>query len=389
MSAPLFANYCKNITKTGFHRAMRKKKRPIATQLLAMRKNARVFSFTERASHEAACLSCQPPDVLLNMLNSLPEQEEDLWIEYDPRAADRGLEAMGTKTQGGTVDPSMVPIRAAFVVPKLLTGGYRGLSYLSYPDHPYFMASHVSVVDKVPGTSVTAETVDSHIDTMRSVTGVYGLLAGMGFAYGLESVTEKQYQKMQAERELPPVLKDLAYRVVASPLLSEMTRTDYEEAVKGFNGCARTFLVLLSMALNAGAKSMPVTESVQRVPRAGGKTGNHNTYEVDIFLNRDSKPGHTAKRAVIAAERARHRLHGVSGHWAYRQARHHSGAASTPCGALEHVWEDVPSAGKKQVCMKCGQVRWWRSGHQRGDAALGTVPQKVHNVRLGSPKEKS
>lgn len=66
--------------------------------------------------------------------------------------------------------------------------------------------------------------------------------------------------------------------------------------------------------------------------------------------------------------------HEVRGHWCYRRGREDPFTCNIPSG--RHDWEGDDA---RQTCIHCGQKRWFRPSHERGE---GEISQKVRNIRV-------
>lgn len=388
MSAPLYSRYARYADREAqrFPRGA-----PIA-KLVPMwkRPQTRVYSMSARASHEAGWWSGEDPGEILRAIGLHYLPSPWTWIEFDWRSYNKGSLRLPLDTPdnqhypgGGmtnVVNGPTSPVRMAFMffrpgwatkvvgAPKWEAGhkdeGIMALLFYLYPNggcfvgppivywHPeHPLAYYVSAPDIGPN-----------------------LLSPPEFAIGRSYVS--QYGGKQ------PRLTDRLMKQVGLTSIGANVKVPWEE----LDGTTRCAIAVLTATLAARPPAYPETPTPgparDRKPEWGTK---ERPIEVDLFIReRPRKPGGSIRASVGHLEGIKKGLHTVGAHYAYRNRA--DGKDPTKCPTSEtgvHDFEDIPGT-KSQVCVMCGQKRWFKDQHQRGDEAYGVVPQKIRNVRLGA-----
>jgi hypothetical protein len=119
------------------------------------------------------------------------------------------------------------------------------------------------------------------------------------------------------------------------------------------------------------SKNLEIRESLDR--ETGKPVG-----ELTLYLGTGSEPTREQTTVSDRASAKRHiSAYEVGGHWCYQRGR------ENPYVCLdksEHDWQTIErdSPNTLQACLACGQKRWFRKEHKRGN---GPVVKKVHNVK--------
>jgi len=389
MSAPLYSRYRRYADRE----ARRFHKGSMARLLIPKwkRPHTRVYSLSDRASYEAGAWSSYPPAVLIKAMGQHYLPTYNVWIELDFLSYQQGVNRIpyesenrgSTHTQEGVLvaKDDQFPVRMAVLLFEP-TQGQTGKEPL--PDH-------------TGGTGCIAGLLFYLFPTGTSFIApvTYGWYTGeseKNSPYTLCPERQKQalspvYAGRYANKN-PRTLKRLMRRVHL-----EMVGTDAliseSKLTKEVYGTTRLAIAALSAALSARSAQFEADMLADpNKPLKGRKGGeNRQPIEVDLFLrDRPKRPGGSINASIGALETLKKGLHTVGGHWAYRRRKDDNDPTQCPKGA-EHLWESIEGT-KTQVCLACGQKRWFRDQHQRGDAKYGVASTKTYNVHV-SPQMNS
>jgi len=384
MSAPLYSRYCRYIDRD----IKRFPRKAAIGQLIPMwkRPQTRIYSLSSRASHEAGWWSTEDPGELLRAISLQYLPAPYVWMEYDFRAHDLGSLRLPIDTQSKSLDiirgDGEIPSRVAFMFfrteaaiklfPLKLAGsgegGIMALTYYLYPSGGCFVGPPIVHWDTRGPLMRKGGDIAEPVDATGRTEADYALGTG--------------YLDLH-EGEHPRLMNKLKTRVGLTAIGSNL-HTPWSE----INGHTRSAISILTAALSARPPAYVHDLGRPSAPRREAEWGTkERPIEVDLFIReRARKPGASIRASVGHLEGIKKGLHMVGAHYAYR-ARADGGDPTIcpvrPHRSLGHDFEDIAGT-KSQVCVHCGQKRWFRDQHQRGDEAYGIVPQKVRNVRLGA-----
>jgi hypothetical protein len=391
MSAPLYSRY----TRYAEREANRFPRKSIIGRMIPTwkRPSTTVFALSERAAHEAGWWSSEPPGELLRGLSLQYMPTERVWIEWDWRQMIAGSQ------------------RAEFGQDTEIV--MRGRGGLSFQDENSPIRVGAMIRQTCPREEV-GEKADRWFDKdlpegtfMAMLFYLYRngtCFVGPTFSYwhGSESMVPMSHLATEGNAEKAGYLHlgavgnhyALTYKEQNPRLTQKLTNQMFILLIgrKGVGqhgeldevqGTTRLIQAALMAALSAKPTQYDADPNLP--PRERKKRGGkgRRVHEVDLFIRERRKPGASLKSSVGHMEGVKKGLHTVGAHYAYR--RRDDGADPRVCTVEPsgiHDFEEVHGT-KSEVCVLCGQRRWFKDAHERGDEAYGIVPRRVRNVRLG------
>lgn len=392
MAAPLYSRYRRYADRE----AARLPKGSHIRTLLPMwkRPDTRVYSLSERAAHEAGAWSALPPGELLRGLSLQYLPTRQVWVEWPwspmvlgslNRPIDGPLADVGVNHAGHDSSPVRVASlykqtddpakckgdrRDLFVDKTFPPGTIIALFVYLYPNGSFFVGPTFSAWHPTKNVDLFVEgaVLDLPVEDRAKEMSLMRDVA-IGFHYG------DRYGKQN-----PQLFKRLRDKMGVTIIGKLLSRSD--GPVHNLHGTTRLQIAALMAALSAKPpKYAPVTDG--RPSRDSGPSGPKRTVvEVDLFLRERKRVGDSLRASVGHAEGVKKGLHRVGAHYAYRRPEH--GGDPTICPKTQfgmHDWEPIDGT-KSEVCIVCGQKRWHKEAHERGDEKYGIVPPKTYNVRV-------
>lgn len=409
MSAPLYARYRRYAERE----AARFPRRSIVADMIPTwrRPDTRVYSLSERASHEAGWWSGNDPGELLRAmaLHYLPLPR--VWIELDWRAFSLGTNRLPlTPTSDAKMhfsgvegihgyDPIKAPLRLGLMLHQTeilhQNGGFHiprdtilGYLFYLYPTGACFVGPPIFGWHATKPVTIPIEKVNTAATQFPTGRGLAGDWAAFGDGKSAKLRPEELAPGLSYSRRWEKDHPRLLHRLQSQMMLTTLRYGNHEPPWSEIEGTTRIALAALTAALSAkpahGAAHDPKAAPVPTQKARGAERD--RPIEVDLFIReRPRNPGQSLRASVGHLEGIKKGLHTVAGHYAYRARADGADPETCPINPLGiHDFEAVVS-GKTEVCILCGQKRWFRAQHQRGDEAYGIVPQKVYNVRVGAP----
>lgn len=371
MSAPLYSRYRRY--------ADREAARFPRTSLIARtipiwkRPDTRVYSLTDRASHEAGWWSGEPPGELLRAMSLHYLPMPQVWIELDWVAYNKG-----------TNRRPLEDTRA----PRVLDHDGNSVG-LSGPDSPVRMGIMLQEkeYDRASGKNAIAGLLFYLYPTGTCFVGpvIFAWDSDLKdegeSARASETVALGRTYIEKHGKDHPVLMKRLQRRAIISGL-DKNTTLNFSE----IEGTTRMAIAALTAVLaarppvyapnpNGAVRERPVKHGAER----------DRPIEVDLFIReRPRVSGGSIRASVGHLEAVKKGRHTVAAHYAYR-ARADGGDPTACPKTPQHDFENIDGS-KSQVCIYCGQKRWFKERHERGDEAYGIVPAKTYNVRVGTPR---
>lgn len=382
MSAPLYARYRRYADREAsrFPRGSDMAK----TATLWKRPDTRVYSLTERASHEAGWWSTEDPGELLRAMSMHYLPMPQVWIEIDWMAYNRGAGRLPLQS----AQPGLVVGRNGIEVMTSENSPLRVGFMLYQPvkaTNPRFQPTIMGHMFYLYGLGTCFigpvmfawhATEDLNLMRKTNETGQsYRVEEALRAAAGNDYLTRH-------EKNSPRLAKRLTERV----FLTYMGPGRNTASFKEIDGTTRMAIAALTAALSARPPSYapnPLRPSETRP--AAPASERDRPVEVDLFIReRPRVMGGSIRASVGHLEAIKKGLHTVAAHFAYR-SRSDGGDPTICTKSAQHDFEDIDGT-KSQVCVFCGQKRWFKERHERGDEAYGIVPAKTYNVRVGSAR---
>lgn len=382
MAAPLYSRYKRHADRE----AARFPKKSTIRSLVPLwrRPDTWVYSLSARASHQAGWWSTSEPGELLRALSVQFMPADRVWIEVDWKALLNGaahlpLDGSGVPSDPGalkTPDHSVdqVPIRVGMMLAKALPGQvpvapmldqdviYGLLTYL-YPNGALFIGPYCAYWSL--GDVVVNERMD-HPDA---------LIANAPIGRPYRDLYQAKHPRLHKQ-----VLKRMGLTVMGE---EQVGLVKARSLLSNGEGTTRLMVAALTSCLAAKRAKPGEPGADIATVEANPRQANRHTIEVDLFLRESKEPGKALRRSVGHLEGIKKGLHMVEAHYAYRARK--DGADPKVCPVSQfgyHDWESIEGT-HSEVCALCGQRRWFKDKHKRGDEAYGIVGQKVRNVRLG------
>ena len=411
MSAPLYSRF----RRYSDREIKRYPKKSYMARILPSwkRPDTRVYSLSERASYEAGYWSTAEPAELLRGLSMAYLPTPQVWIEFDWYHFNKGTNRIPFDDHQRQVimsadgyephNPATAPVRMGMMYYQPNTpqgkGEWRGPSGCIMGFMFYVYPSGSSYIGPPVFGFHPSEPIDPPIEIVDTTGGLRhmmernltGNFASPGFledkrGLKLERIAMGVSYCKREEPKHPRLIKRLQERTM-------LTTLAHSKAVswKEIEGSTRIALAVLTAALSAKAPHYdPTSPKDLSAPRERPRGPERDRpIEVDLFIReRPRKPGGSIRASVGHLEAVRKGLHTVAAHYAYR-SRKDGGDPRDCTRAAQHDFEKIEGS-KSQVCIFCGQKRWFKQMHERGDEAYGVVPSKTYNVRAGlipAPKE--
>lgn len=359
MGAPLYSRF-----RRYFDRDAKTLGEPRLKQMLIKAKNrARVYALDERAAREAGKLAAMPPSKLRAILEAVYLPSEHVWVElpWEPfiSGASEGI--------GLPFMPTEHPSRVGFLVSATQAGDFRNFGVVTYyllPSKGSMLGPHIAEVNQVP--QVRPAIYDKFEKDFQAM-GVDVNHTGTGFGYAA------RYRDHE-----PAALKWLSSRLDLMVLRGGLPNFQkWQGLLQEVNGTARQALCVIGIVCAAKSRRYRISEV--RDPAVRGPSGEGRVSLISMYTDVDAS-GIAARKAIMAIERARHRYHEVSGHYSYRQRADGQDPRFCYVGTQtgSHMFE--ATHGHSEECMICGQHRWFRAEHHRGDPTLGSATPKVRLI---------
>lgn len=371
MPAPLFARFCRRIADDA--KPMRKFAPEASVALLQHRSKARVYSLDAAASEEVGKLSVIPPSRLWPIYKSLRMPGTDVWIEVDVPALFRGAQSLEA------LDPAEFsgnrPARMGFAIIKRAEEDDRvAFGYVQYPSGKTALSPYLSyILEKPDRWTFAVGEARSKLPIFQD-SPVSPFLVGIGIAYA------------RAHKDDADALASIASLMeVAHVYAKRGTLTNHQEAKLLYeaNGTCRWVACALAVVMASSYRPFLAQERPAEGPYGSGQGGRATATEISLYSPlSETGTGCLTERVLSKALRARAKKseHEVAGHWSYRR-KGMTGTRLTCPDGTPHDFERDLSHEHREACVKCGQSRWFRKEHKRGDPALGTAQKKIHNIR--------
>ncbi len=375
MSAPLYSRFKRKID-----RELRAYKRTLIPNAIRSfkRSDTRIYSISRRASFEAGAWSISHPKELLQFIEEIEFPTQRVWVECD------WVEVLAGAT-GGAYTEDMTwgnsdgrPIRMGFLFEKepgsdqivfFIFNLYEGGSVRLQP-----LTFLITKKDR----DFTWE--PNTVEEIKKRMGVDLESAPLGLNYFtnykenprlINKLKKKLDMGILFPSERESAKKTRLERFKSAEMLAEIMRETH--------GTPR--LALGALAVCFSAKAMKYEPIGKDVPIEPVEIVSHEgVHEINLYVRDRPRGKSPVRHGLLRQAQKKKALHTVGGHWAYRQRK--DGSDPTRCELGRHDFEDVENT-HSQVCLKCGQKRWWREAHERGDEQYGVVPQKTFNVRVG------
>lgn len=380
MPAPLYSRYRRYADREANRFAKAAKFRGLVR--LWKRPETRVYSLSNRAAYEAGAWSTLPVGDLLRGMSAQYLPAPFVWVEVPwpmLQAGSAGIPVEGMETRLRKDTPVRVaamlfqssepsPDRPKEV--KWLDASMPPKTILSlvcylYPNGSVFVGPLLCMwsPDQAlwPLMNEIAEESDEERDSMVST--------GIG----------DHYLSKRAQAN-PRLTKKLRERMACT--IAGTTFRQTPEARQEFGGISRLLMACLMAALSAKPPKYPPAKEGASPGRSGPSGPKRTVTEVDLFLRERQRQGESLRASVGVVEGIKKGLHKVGAHYAYRKRS--DGRDPTVCYMTQfgmHDWEPIEGT-KSEVCAVCGQKRWFKAAHERGDEKYGVVPPKTYNVRV-------
>lgn len=396
MPAPLYNRFCRY--------AQREAKRyPRHSDLQRMipqwkRPSTSVFSLSDKAAYEAGWWSTEPPGDLLraSSLHFMPT--ERAWIEWNWKHMSAGSARlknwwedqnqllMSQSNSGIKVMDDSAPARVGAMIRRSAfddehrikdgwfdlscpPGTFMALLTYIYPNGTFFVGPTISFWHP---TETVAHLTESIVDGDRDKqTTIHMTALGTQYCERYGNKNPRLFNRLCEQSALIMIGKpDATYA-----------------SMKEVEGTTRLIMSALTAVLSAKPTTYTPDDSIEPRKRKKRSGSRRAVVEVDLFIRHRSRPGASIKSSVGHQEAVKKGLHTVGAHYAYR-ARKDGGDPRVCDVGLggHHSFEEVEGTNT-EVCVLCGQKRWFKKAHERGDEAYGIVPRKIKNIRVGEPAE--
>lgn len=362
MSAPLYSRYCRYANREA---KKFEKSHPFGKSIpLWKRPDTRVYSLTERASYEAGWWSTSEPKEILRAMQYQFMPAERIWIECDFTAFQNGAAHLAIDSTLNGPD-AKTPIRIGFMIERqdsirdIYEAHFEALVCYVCPGGTFSIPTIYSVWSDAPLSFLQLRVGDKRDS--------FSLMA-LGGQYVAKHRTPDQGG-----------VKELLDRMLLIPL----NRNKPMAELPWYGGATRMIIAIFTAALSARAGQHASEPPMGTTAPSKAATNAHRrVIEVDLFLReRPKKPGRSIRASIRHIEGHKKGLHKVAAHYAYRARE--GGGDPTQCTKVDKHEFEALFGTKTQVCIYCGQKRWLKKAHERGDAKYGVVPQKTYNVRAG------
>lgn len=374
MPAPLYNRYCryadrearKMHKKTAMRRVVKAWKHP----------NTRVYALSDNAAYEAGWWSTNSPAELLRGLSLQYLPQRTVWVEFPWIPMMRGSSRLPRDHEG----PLMGYTRE----------GVREVG----EDSPVRVGAMLCKRDLWNTMHSTYNAVSDHENIYCHLTYLYpnGSLVFSpvvcAWALGSDKVTPEDVEPRFSEAAVgrgyidtwqdkhPRLLKTLRSRMMlAAPVIMSLDEVQ---------GTTRICMAALMAALSAKTPQPNAAAKGDEVRSPSPSGPKREVVEVDLFIRQKQRPGESLRASVGRMDGIKRGLHKVGAHYNYRRTE--DGSDPTVCSVSKfgyHDWEAIPNT-KSECCVLCGQKRWFKDAHERGDERYGVSKPKTYNVRVGA-----
>lgn len=390
MSAPLHNRYKRYADREAKRFVKGSSTRPLITQW--KRPDTRVYSLSDRASYEAGAWSTSSPKDILRAIDSHYLPLDHVWIEFDFWSYQKGVNNVSLENGDeyllyeGTTVKSMAYSNAPMRLGLML---YHPLIALRKTDEPALRDDIAAIVfylypngtsfigPSIVGWEVHTEEGREYHPNDRSLMGRLAL--------------SKFYMERYRDKN-PRLLHRLCGRIYQGMLgIGRVPLATLEESSRETMGTTRMAIAVLTAALSARAHRPAPMESDRQPGTPKTPCERDRPIEVDLFIRERPRQGAGAsiKASIGHLETVRKGLHKVGRHYAYR--RRDDGGDPTRCtksfNEVQHHHFERIEGTATEVCLACGQRRWLKKEHQRGDPKYGNLIPKTYNVRVGATSE--
>lgn len=361
--------------------------------------HARAYSLTDNAALEVGRYSSMPPSELLRGMQSHELPAPYLWVEVPFDALMAGSfgssleEYRGNvknpitlQADGTTLDlpENEMPVRAGFMFSQ--TGRFEGepgavFDYRKDEEGQgliFFIISYLTRSGSFYiGPIIGAWMPDGNPLPVAYTKDEYIFeWAGLGKTYLSRDDQPRLMKKLHAATSQFVLGGAHVDKVYGS------SRATLERLNAETQGSTRLAIALLTACMTAKAPHYTPGPDATPAEVREAKRRAREVVEIDLFLRQRERPGHSIRASVGALEAQKKREHTVGAHWAYRARK--DGGDPTECPNTQFGYHDFePVDGtKSEVCIMCGQKRWRKDAHKRGDPSLGQVAPKIYNVRV-------
>lgn len=393
MSAPLYNRYRRYADRE----ARRFPKAASLRRIIPLwkRPDTTLYSMSENAAYEAGCWSREGPGEMLRGMSLQYLPTSRVWIEWDWRAMTAGsqgrpitspeTELLAMTNEGvRPYEQDTIPVRVGAMIHQvdrsgllnhkgwhdadLPPGTFMGLLTYVYPSGTFLLGPTLSFWnpdhDLLPLRQSILPDGEPNTEAKRDILRT----AGVGSHY---------IAKMGEQN--PRLCDRLRNRMNMVVIGKTKDASAYGEV----QGTARLTMAALMACLSAKRTQYVPDPEHETRKRKSGTSGSRPVVEVDLFLRHRTRPGASLKASVGHMEGVKKGLHHVGAHYAYRRRSDNGDPRECPKHPDGyHSFEGLPDT-KSEVCVLCGQKRWFKDSHKRGDEAYGVVGRKVQNVRVG------
>lgn len=367
MVAPLHSKYRRNFDRD-VKLVQMLTSASLRKHLFLFKNKARVYELTANASREAGVFSTQGVPDMLEALRALYLPTDRVWVEVDWNAMQEGVEDGGLLGHPPSPDR---PCRLAFLYARDGETNIEVYVYYLYPSGKTMFGPAALSLASEPSDVLTKGYAKAMKQDRHLTKFVMNAAGGYAWHSRNDDDHPRLANRLRAQWSLVPAGYEKLDEKACVDILKEM------------NGTGRVAVAALSACIAARAPGfIPSTDGEERERRQ--RDGErHTAASVDLFIRPTTRKGKTILRALRAAEAQRRRQYEVGAHWNYRHRD--DGGDPMVCPVHErghHDFERIEGT-QSEECALCGQRRWFKRAHKRGDPSVGVVPPKRYRVRAG------